>query len=353
MRTPRLPFIRGLVPSTLCALALAACGGGGGGGDAPAGTPPNNPAAIAPLAGSATQSGCVDGPAAAARFGDLRGIAVDDAGNTFVADLGCHALRRIDTNGNVSTFAGVMGQAGDVPGVPSVARFTRPHGLAMDANGSLVMSDAGTHRLLRIDGSSGGVTRLLGSGRSGPLPLGGSVSSSNANLNVPEALATRGGEVFFYDAANKALRRFDPEGRRVVTHTTVSQSDAVFLSPIAGTRVFTAGHAIFSERDDASGDPLPGQFEAGAANTPGATDGTGPTVRFDTPSGLASDKQQRGAFYVADATSIRELDERNNVRTLLRNIDSVAGAPRALAASADGQTFFFTTATAVVRLPRP
>ena len=350
MTTPRLPFIRGFVPSALCALALAACGGGGG--DAPSAPPSGGAPTVTPLAGSATQSGCIDGPAASARFGDLQGIAIDEAGNAYVADRGCNALRRIEANGNVSTFAGVLGQAGDVPGAQTIARFTRPHGLAIDANGSLVMSDAGTHRVLRI-ATDGGVTRLFGTGRAGPLPLGGNVSSLTGTLNVPEALAIRAGEVLFVDAGNRALRRFEPDTRRILTHGTISQSNAVFLSPIAGTRVFTNGHAVSSERDDANGNSVPGQFGAGDVTTPGTTDGGGDAVRFTTPSGLASDRQQRSGFYVADAVSLREFDERGNVRTLLRGIDAIAGAPRALAATADGQTFFFTTATAVVRVARP
>ena len=350
MRTPRLPFIRGLVPSTLCALALAACGGGGG--DAPPSPAPGGTPTVVPLAGSATQSGCIDGSAASARFGDLQGIAIDDAGNIYVADRGCNALRRIDANGTVSTFAGVMGQAGDVPGAQTISRFTRPHGLAIDANGSLVMSDAGTHRVLRI-ATDGSVTRLLGTGRAGPLPLGGNVSSLTGALNVPEALAIRAGEVLFVDAGNRALRRFEPDTRRLITHGSVGQTDAVFLSPIAGTRVFTNGHAVSSERDDSNGNSVAGQFAAGDVATPGATDGAGDAVRFTSPSGLASDRQQRSGFYVADAASIREFDERGNVRTLLRGIDAIAGTPRALATTADGQTFFFTTATAVVRVARP
>jgi sugar lactone lactonase YvrE len=109
------------------------------------------------FAGSRTDQGAVDGNAGTARFGLIRGLAVKPGGDVFVAD-GNNAIRRVDAAGNVSTYAGVMGQSGSADGPIATARFTTPGPLAFAPDGSLYVVDQvafdGVVRKISSDGAS-------------------------------------------------------------------------------------------------------------------------------------------------------------------------------------------------------
>ena len=109
------------------------------------------------LAGSRTDAGAVDGNAATARFRTLRGVAVKPGGDVFVADSGS-AVRRVDAAGNVSTYAGVMGQSSSVDGPLATARFTLPGPMAFAPDGALYVVDQiagnGVIRKIASDGAS-------------------------------------------------------------------------------------------------------------------------------------------------------------------------------------------------------
>jgi hypothetical protein len=123
------------------------------------------------LAGSRTDQGAVDGNASTARFRLIRGLAVKPGGDVFVADSN-YAIRRVDAAGNVSTYAGVMGQSGSADGPIATARFTSPGPLAFAPDGSLYVVDKvafdGVVRKISSDGAS--VTTL-------PIPANSAVSA--------------------------------------------------------------------------------------------------------------------------------------------------------------------------------
>ena len=110
--------------------------------------------AVTTLAGSTTTSGGVDGNATTARFGRIPGLAVGPTGDVFVADPANNAVRRIDAVGNVTTYAGVIGQSGRVDGPIATARFVSPARVAFAPDGSLYVTDGGTVRKIAADGSS-------------------------------------------------------------------------------------------------------------------------------------------------------------------------------------------------------
>jgi sugar lactone lactonase YvrE len=85
-------------------------------------------------------SGTIDGPAASARFVLPRGIAVDAAGNVYVADNGAHRVRRVGTDNMVTTLAG-DGTAGFMDGAGNIAQFYGTEGIAVAANGTLYVAD--------------------------------------------------------------------------------------------------------------------------------------------------------------------------------------------------------------------
>jgi DNA-binding beta-propeller fold protein YncE len=88
--------------------------------------------------------GYADGPADEARFKSPRGVAVDAAGNVYVADTGNHRIRRIGRDGTVTTVAG-SGERGSKDGPALVAEFDRPRDLAVGPDGTLYVVDEGNH----------------------------------------------------------------------------------------------------------------------------------------------------------------------------------------------------------------
>jgi len=97
--------------------------------------------------------GFADGPGKTATFNGPKGIAVDAAGNAYVADTENHAIRKIDKTGAVSTIAGSgpknRGYAGD-GGPATAAKMNRPHGVCVDDKGVVYIGDSETHRVRRV-----------------------------------------------------------------------------------------------------------------------------------------------------------------------------------------------------------
>lgn len=109
------------------------------------------------LAGSRTDKGAIDGNAGTARFMGIRGVAVKPGGDVYVADSS-NAIRRVDAAGNVSTYAGMMGQSSSVDGPIAAARFTTPGPMAFGPEGSLYVVEKtagdGIVRKISSDGAS-------------------------------------------------------------------------------------------------------------------------------------------------------------------------------------------------------
>ncbi len=105
---------------------------------------------VSTLAGSAGLSGSADGTGSAARFNEPQGVAVDGAGNVYVADTGNHTIRMITPGGVVSTLAGLAGASGSANGTGSNARFYHPEGLAVDSGGNVYVADTWNHTIRKI-----------------------------------------------------------------------------------------------------------------------------------------------------------------------------------------------------------
>ena len=102
------------------------------------------------LAGTAGSSGSADGTAATARFNNPFGVAVDGAGNLFVADTWNHAIRMITPTGVVTTLAGTAGLSGSANGTGAAARFNKPYGVAVDGAGNVFVADNGNQTIRMI-----------------------------------------------------------------------------------------------------------------------------------------------------------------------------------------------------------
>jgi sugar lactone lactonase YvrE len=155
------------------------------------------------LAGTPGSSGSNDGTGQAARFNTPAGLALDAKGNLYLADRGNHLVRKITPDGVVSTLAGRAGVAGDDDGAQ--ATFGNLRDLAIDAMGNLYLTETGKHWLRKI-GSDGVVSTVAGNRSQigiAPGPLPGSLGLLTRGL----ALGPDGSVYFGSDQALLALRR--------------------------------------------------------------------------------------------------------------------------------------------------
>lgn len=154
-------------------------------------------------------AGYRDGRGGEARFRSPWDIAVTPAGVAYVAEIGNHVIRKIDVDGMVSTFAGKPGEAGQIDGTGSGARFDRPHALAFGKDGNLYVADA-SNAVRRIT-PEGLVTTLAGSASF--TGLGRLAVAPDGNVWVTDRYHTP------YGAARTALRRISATGT-VTTEST-------------------------------------------------------------------------------------------------------------------------------------
>jgi sugar lactone lactonase YvrE len=154
------------------------------------------------VAGTADTAGANDGPAITARFDGPTGVAVDATGNIFVADTQNDLIRRIGTDGVVTTVAGAPGAAGFADGVGSVARFDHPTALAFDSLGNLYVADTGNHAIRRI-APSHLVSTMIGTGAPGHKNGAGTA----AMLSSPSGIAfDPSGLLYIADTGNNVIR---------------------------------------------------------------------------------------------------------------------------------------------------
>ena len=102
-----------------------------------------------------------DGTGSAARFYYPSGVAVDSAGNVYVADRDNHTIRIVTPAGVVTTLAGLTGIKGSADGTGSTARFNEPTGVAVDSAGNVYVADSGNMTIRKVS-PSGMVTTLAG-----------------------------------------------------------------------------------------------------------------------------------------------------------------------------------------------
>ena len=138
---------------------------------------------VSTLAGNAGAPGTTDGTGVAALFNQPSGLTVDSSGNVYVADTYSNTIRRVTSVGVVTTMAGFAGSAGSADGVGSAARFTQPFGIVVDAAGVIFIADTRNHTIRR----SGSVAApsIATQPQSAVAVVGGTASFSVAVLGSP------------------------------------------------------------------------------------------------------------------------------------------------------------------------
>jgi len=116
---------------------------------------------VTTLAGSPGQNGDADGTGAGAQFDHPYGLSVDDGGNVYVADTSNSTIRKVTPEGVVTTLAGMAGVSGSKDGTGGAARFSDPTGVAVDRAGNVYVAD-GDYATVRKITPTGVVTTIAG-----------------------------------------------------------------------------------------------------------------------------------------------------------------------------------------------
>jgi sugar lactone lactonase YvrE len=308
---------------------------------------------VTTLAGSAEQSGSTDVMGSTARFNHPVGVTADSAGNMYVADTDNSTIRKVTTNGVVTTLAGSVGVTGSTNGTGSAALFNKPSGLTVDSSGNIYVADTGNNTIRKVT-SSGVVTTLAGNpGQSGSLDG----TNNTALFNEPSGLAVdSAGNIYVADTGNSTLRVVTSIGvvttlagsAGVTGSTNAMGSAALFNHPIGvavgGTgNIYVADFGNSTIRMATTNGVV--TTLAGSAGQPGSMDGTNGTARFANPFGVTVDNA--GNVYVADTenSTIRMVTSEGVVTTLA----GTAGHPGSADATGSVARFYAPTGVAVDR----
>ena len=170
---------------------------------------------VTTLAGSPGVAGSTDGTGSAALFRGPQGLAIDGGGNLYVADTNNHTIRKVvPSTGVVTTIAGLAGISGSADGLGSGALFNFPSGIAVDGAGNLYVADTDNHTIRAVS-PAGQVSTLAGSaGNSG----GADGTRSTARFNSPSDLTVDlSGNLYVADTDNFTIREVVPSTGAVTT----------------------------------------------------------------------------------------------------------------------------------------
>jgi len=275
------------------------------------------------------------GPATAASLVACQGIAVDSSGNLYVADTGNRRIRRVSAAGIVTTVAGngTAGFSGD--GGPAVsASLSLPQGVAVDGAGNLYIADTNNNRIRKVS-SSGIITTIAGNGNTG---YGGDGAPAvNALLNGPSRITLdSAGNIYLTDNGNNVVRAISTQGiiRTVAGNGQYGfsgdggQAIAASLADPLGLAIDSAGDILIADADNKRIRQVnsSGVISTIAGNGTATLSGDGRpplSTGFGSPSDVALDAS--GNIYISD---------RNNGR-----VRRIQPTPSSLVISETGMTF--------------
>ncbi|TMM07754.1 MAG: hypothetical protein E6G00_13565 [Actinobacteria bacterium] len=329
---------------------------------------PTNPATIWTIAGNGSHCAsstttCGDGTSAtSAQLNEPNGVAVDGAGNVYIADTNDNKIRKLTPAGAISTIAGdgntcaspSTTTCGDGPTATS-AQLSEPTGVALDGAGNVYIADANDHKIRKLT-PSGAISTIAGDGNTCASPstttCGDGPTATSAQLNQPEGVAVDGaGNVYIADSADNKIRKLTPTG----AISTIAGNGSPCASPTTscgdgatatsaqlnfptGVALDGAGNVYIADQNDNKIRKLTpaGAIStiAGTGNTCGSpsttTCGDGATAtsaQLSFPSGVAVDGA--GNVYIADQSDnkIRELTAGGTIGTLAGDGTACANSP--------------------------
>ena len=204
------------------------------------------------VAGNDTAAPNGDGGSRVSAWVNPSALAYDSAGDLYLAEP--NAVRRVDhATGVITTVAGrsgplFVGYGGDGHTATS-ARLNAPQGIAVDAAGDLYIADTGNNRVRRVDHSTGVITTAAGTGTAGG--TGDHGPATGAQLSSPEGLdVDAAGNVYIADTGNNRVRRISPGG----TITTIAGTGTAGISGGNGPATSAQLSAPTDVQVDSSGD---------------------------------------------------------------------------------------------------
>jgi uncharacterized protein (TIGR03437 family) len=235
-----------------------------------------------------------NGPGTQAQISDVHGIAVASNGNVYIADTHNARVREIIPSGNIFTIAGngTSGYAGD-GGAATSAELSLPSGVAVDSAGNVYIADYGNSSVRKVD-SKGNIATIAGTGNWGFSGDGG--PANKAALAAPYALAfDPAGNLYISDLGNTDIREVTTDGN---IHTVRSNISAESIAiDAAGSIYFPTYQSSTVQKILANGT----QFAIAGTGTQGFSGDGGPgtSAQLHQPYGLALDGT--GKVYVADS----------------------------------------------------
>ena len=200
----------------------------------------------------------LDASGTAARFNVPQAVAVDAAGNAYVADAGNHLVRKIDAAGNVTTLAGKVGVCGNADGTGTAATLCSPTSIAVDREGNVFVSEwAPTLQDISLTPTGNPIRKITPAGvvttvifRASQYATPG-FGSYNPDRLYPVNLATdSAGTLYAADPNDHVVRKYAPNGQATVLSGTVALNNAGYVDGAASAAKFGALQAIAIDRSN-------------------------------------------------------------------------------------------------------
>jgi sugar lactone lactonase YvrE len=317
------------------------------------------------------------GPAVLAQLNNPLGVAVDSTGNVYIADEGNNRIRRVDATGVITTIAGsgVAGFSGD-GGQGALAALNHPQSVAVDRAGNVYIADTRNIRVRRI-GGDGLILTVAGTGQRGFAGDGG--PATQAQMRAPHGLAVDpGGNLFIADHGNNEIRKVDSRG--IITRSAGSappvgsgeggQATAAGLAHPRSVAADRKGNFYISDwNNNCVWKVTPQGIITTVAGTraPGFSGdgGAGAAAQLTAPHGIAVDAA--GVVYIADQNNsrVRRVGLDGVIRTIAGDgragadgdgglaTQAAVGAPSAVALDAAGNLYISQQASNVIRRVSP
>jgi uncharacterized protein (TIGR03437 family) len=235
-----------------------------------------------------------NGPGIQAFISDVHGLAVDSGLNVYIADTHNSRIRQVTPAGNIYTVAGngTVGYAGD-GGPATSAELTLPSSVAVDSSGNIYIADYGSSTVRKVD-SKGKISTFAGTGVWGNTGDGG--PAGKATLAAPYSIAIDpAGNLYISDLGNTSIRKITADG---TIQTVVSNISANSIAVDGAGSIYFADYATATVQKILSNGT---QFVIAGTGKPGFSGDGGPgtSAQLNQPYGIALDGS--GNVYVADS----------------------------------------------------